>query len=464
MKKWLAPKNLLVACAWIAGMNAVFYGLHYLSVLVPAGTVKTRTAEAFRAQNLVPENYPKIRHGLSSNYALIGLDQFTDGLVIQMSLYRHPSALRAAFLPKIAMPADSTRHGTIRNNAGEVADEIARNGNPCETVRRMVVGGEPASESPSYYYHRYWWGQKVVLSLLLPFFDYFQINNLLKVLTYFVFMAIACYIALVEPRRFLIFFPIAVMGTLFSGIIYYGGLTDSTTFLASLFFLAALLIVQHRTQEPHRLVPLFVILGSLAAFIYSMRGGLMLFCSIAFLILFFITFQNHRPADRFINSCACLAFFFAAFFASFAVRQAVSALWLDWNTVFGDFVIQLKYRIGTGGRDYDGSLFRLIGREFDNYLYAAYNSKWLSDVLVGGGLLAWIVSAGLAVVVAVRRKSMSVLFEWLAVCAAAAIVFARIALLRNHSYVHAWFIGRYMFLPLSFGWTGLIVLLRKWRL
>jgi hypothetical protein len=467
MKNWITLKNMLWTAVWIVAMNALFYGLHFLSVLMPVRTIQTRTAEAFKARNLVPENYPKLKYGLASNYALIGLDQFTDGLVIQMSLYRHPSALRAAFLPKIAMPegsANPAESGTARGNVQGIMGRGIQNDFPCETVRRLVVDGARVGESESYYYHRYWWGQKVVLSLLLPFFDYFQINNLLKVLTYFAFLAIACWIALFEPRRFWIFFPVLSMGMLFSGTIYYGGLTDSTSFLTSLVLLLALLFFQHRSRAPERLAPFFVVLGSLAAFIYSMRGGLMLFCSVAFLVLFFITFERKKHVDRFIGSFACLAFFFAGFLASFAVKQAVSALWLDWKTVFGDFLFQLKYRIGTGGRDYDPSLVRLFGRVFFNYVYATYNSRALADILTGGGMLAWCVSAGLAVAVTFRRKSHSVPVEWLAVCAAAAIVFARIALFKNHSYVHAWFIGRYMFLPLAFGWTAMILMLRKWRI
>jgi len=446
----ISLKTAALSLVWIFLMNAVFYGMHYLSILVPADLVKTRTREAFQSQNLVPENYPKLKYGLSSNYALIGLDQFTDGLVIQMAMYRHPSKIRAAFLPKMAMP--------------DVQDTtLLKNQFPCETARFIATGQAAVSESKSYYYHRYWWGQKVVLLLMLTVFDYFQINNLLKALIYFSFAVLGFLILLYDPKWFWPLFPILLSGALFSGTIYYGGLTDSTTFLSSQLFLIAFLAFQHRMRDERRLAPLFTVLGCMAAFMYSMRGGLMLFCSVAFLVLYFITFGNRKPVDRYVGAFLCLTFFFAGFFGSFVIRQAVSALLLDWKSVLHDFLFQLKFRIGAGRSDFDKSIIPLFKREFFNYVYATYNSRWLSDLLIGSGILAWTAAAGLFGFLAFRKREVKIAFDFAAVCFAVLIVFARIVIMRNHSYVHAWFIGRYMFLPLSFGWTALILAFKKWK-
>ena len=42
-----------------------------------------------------------------------------------------------------------------------------------------------------------------------------------------------------------------------------------------------------------------------------------------------------------------------------------------------------------------------------------------------------------------------------------AIIFARLFLTQNHVVIHAFFIGRYMFIPLAMGWAMLIVSLYK---
>jgi hypothetical protein len=165
--------------------------------------------------------------------------------------------------------------------------------------------------------------------------------------------------------------------------------------------------------------------------------------------------------ERYKGILFCFFAFLVGFAGSHAFRLLVSTLWMDPRSVFGDFLHQLKFRIGASFPGTDARPFQLVKRELFNFVYATYNSRGLSTFLIATAASAWVTAVASAVFRFLKRNDRTVLLNVAAVGMAAVVVAVRILVFRNHSAVHAWFIGRYMFIPLSLGWTALILALRK---
>ena len=441
MKKLISFKYLLAIIFVIIVINLIFFTLHFFSLLIPAEIIKARILVGFRNENLVPENYPGEKFGWSANYTQIGLDQFTDCSLILMTLYRGESKIKNAIAPKRETPLSGTY---------------------CENLRSLAEGHANINDDGSYTL-RYWVGSKVILSFLLQYLGFFEINNLIKILSYFSYFLIGHLIYSRKKQLFLPMFPIIVFGVFFSGINYHGGVAISLPYLVALWVIITLLLF-HRFAKYETLYPFFfIITGSVSAFFYTMSGAPMLSLSMIFIVLYFIVLSQHKEFEKYQWISLYFAFFFIGFFSSIILKQLVSLLVFDWDMVMGSFLYHLKMRLQLP--EYQGqtiSAIEILNRVFGEFVLATYGTEFLRGIIINLSLFAWGGAIILGMIHFYRKGCLSVSWDLFALIIASLIVLARFVIFSGHTYIHGFFVSRFTFLPLAFGLTAFLIVLRHY--
>lgn len=433
--------NIMAIGLSIVLVNLLFFLLHYFSLLVPVELIKSRVVQGFKAQNLVEEDYPRTRFGWSANYTQIGLDQYTECAFILTAMYRGETRWKTAIAPKVAMP-----HAPSKTY--------------CESARILAEGHSTIDENKSFYVLRYWRGGKVFLSFLLQYFNFFQINNLIKTLNYFSYFLIGFLLFSVKRTLFVPFFPVIALGVFFSGINYHGGISNSLPYLFALWSVIGLLYL-HKIRKPKLHPVFFVISGSVASFVYSMTGALMLSVSLLFLILYFVVLSDRTEWERYKWIGLYLGLFFLGFFSSILIKQLVSLTIFSWEAVIGNFVEHLLIRMETHHSQVGYvSATAIIQRQFGEFVLATYDSYWLRDLLIYLGVMMWGAAISLAGWHYYNKRCITITHEVLALLIASFLVLIRFVLFRNHSLIHGPIVSRYAFLPLAFGWVACLLSVR----
>ena len=199
----LWPRRAARVLSIVLVMNALFALLHYVGTGVPAEFAEQRVARAFKHQNLVPEHYPSLRYGLTSNYTLVGIDLYTDCFISLMLLTVGGPSWQDALNPRVA--ASQPRHG-----------------NYCQRLQHLVRGDAGLDLDRSKPKPRLWHGAKAVLAMGLVPFNYFQLNNLLKLCSYFAYAVLALLIYHRHREAFVLALPLLLLGFFSSGVVYHG--------------------------------------------------------------------------------------------------------------------------------------------------------------------------------------------------------------------------------------------------
>lgn len=423
----------------------IFFLLHYVSVLTtPTTLIHQKILKAFQDENLAVDKYPHAAHGATSIHTLKGLDQYSECVLILLSLYQGASDFETAVIPKVALT--------------DLVDKT-----PCEHAQ-LIASGVPISEDASYYYLRYWYGAKVVLAILLKYLNFFQINNLLKAFAYFSY-ALLGILLLQLNKKYLFFLPIIFFGTLFSGINYIGGVLISMPYLTSLFLINGLLLLKlFSKQEPH-FIYFFTISGHIFAFFFDMTGALMLSISMFFLILYFIMLKHKSEFEKYRTIVIYISIFLFGVISSLFLKALVSFLLLGWKETIGKLLSMSLYHLETskvhGDVIYGSVLLEILNRQLGGYSWATYGSSELAKLLQVTSLFALGSALLVNVYLFYKKKDLEAFYSFGAIVLASLIVFARYFIFRSHSGGHLIFISRYLFLPLSFGWVALIISMKQ---
>jgi hypothetical protein len=430
-------RSLWLAILVFTLVNFTFVALNYVADTVPPEWVKHRIVQAIKRHNVTTDRYPLFRYGLPSIYSLIGIDQITDCMTYLHALHRDPDPIKNAIVP------------------GYVDIKGRDHTNLCAVVKRIAFGEAPEETLVVKRKIRLWHGAKTALLLALPKLNFFQINVLLKQVSYVAYCLLAFVLFYRSKKTGLMFAPIALAGIFASGVTVLGGITHALPYLTAL--ITGIGLVSIRPGIGGRASYLWsTAMGSVLAFFYQVDGSVILGVGLVVLCAYFHTFAHSIPRTRWLHTTLLPAVFVSSVFFSLVFKQLIGFIYFDPDWVWDSFIAEIGYRMQGEHQGRSISPLTALQTQFKSYYFAVLNWHDAADFLKFTGTWGWLLAALLAVWLALRDRRAAPLSDLLAFGIIGAVAVARYLLMANHSQIHTLFVSRYLFLTLSVAWSACI--------
>lgn len=425
--------------------TCAFIGLHHMANQVPQKFIAEKLARDFHFHNLSVHNYPFAHHGAHSILSNVGQNQFTECAVLLSVLSTQSNSIQDAVLPRTAVRKSSQACDVLKN-----------------TVGILQTGGEFASRPLR---SQYWWGARPVYSFALRYFSVYQTRELIRNATALAYAALAVALLFVSPALFWLSSPLLIFGTMFSGITYYSEVILGVPYLWAIVaatIIAALHAAKARTQIIHLTV---FCSGMVSSYLWLLDGHTMLLVTWLMIIGYFAQAQRARPVEAGLSMLKHVLSYCAGFIAAYFSGQLIKMSYLGFGRVWHTFTDAAATRVSdVGPADAQLDLSIVIERVWGiGYWWTGlFRHELLWQLVLWSSALA--ACAGIIIATIRSLKGNRYLIAALLVCALVALsVLARLYILQNHAVIHAFFIGRYMFIPLAMGWAMLVISLSGLR-
>jgi len=430
----------LLAVMLAALLNIVFVGVHYgADRIVPVETVKQRVRTAIASDNIVPMEYPWKTVGYASPLNTIGLNHRADCIMSLMAMHRDANPVLNAVNP-----------GYLRT---------AREDQLCDVVKALAdnnTSGIPLQKRSNYFF---WHGAKPVTQLLLTKFDYYQIYQLIRQLSY---LGWALLLAMILLRSFyagVAFFPVAGLAILGSGLPYNGGIVFALPYLSALVLTLGYLLVQSR--NPERLVPeifYMVVAGSVQAFFMQLDGSIILLSALLIFAIYFLDRAGRSAGSRLGRLLGLMLVFYLSFVASLLIKQGFAGVFVGFEPVWTGLLTRLSALFSTSGAN-PATLFTLIGQ----YAFSIMGHHGLARYVQYAGLIAWLAAGVLALIFSLARRHGRPMVDMLVFGVIGLVALARLVLVQAGSPEAALFVSRYWFVVIAFGMSAAVWLVATYR-
>jgi hypothetical protein len=390
-------------------------------------------------------NYPFAHHGAHSILSNVGQNQFTECAVLLSALSTQSKSLRDAVLPRTAVRKSSQACDVLKNTVG-----ILQTGGEFET--------RPLRS-------QYWWGARPVYSFALRYFSVYQTRELIRNTTALAYTALAIALLFVSPTLFWLSSPLLIFGTMFSGITYYSEVILGVPYLWAI-IAATIIAALHAAKTRKQIIHLAVFCsGMVSSYLWLLDGHTMLLVAWLMIIGYFTHTQRTRPVDAGLSMIKHILSYSAGFVAAYFSGQLIKAYYLGFGHVWKTFTGAVATRVSdVGPADAQLDLSIVIERVWGiGYWWTGlFRHELLWQVVLWSSALAACV--GIVIAALRRLRGSRNLLAALLLCALVALsVLARLYFLQNHAVIHAFFIGRYMFIPLAMGWAMLVISLSGLR-
>lgn len=423
--------------------NAAFLGFGLGAAMVPRAPLIARVQEAFASGDLIEEDWP----GLQTRH---GFDQYNDCSILQMISNRDDNLLAHAVGPLI-----------YNKNSGET--------DKCATLRRIVNEG-PQVAPLVFRYTRYWHGYNPVAAALLQLFD---VGDARKALTLGLYGALLLLVAAAGTRHrglFALAASIAVTGSLFWAIPYFGPcFTHAPGDIFVVLGLACLFRWRDRLSNPDTLVPFCAVYGAGVVYLEFLTGQLPTAAGLLFATTYLIARARPEPENQPRHAwrfalAGLLAFAFGAVL-TVAIKQVLAVVIVG-PEALGSFLEYLgRYVNPSPGASLShfretwaspqDSLLRSTLKSFYVVLKEGanltYGSRPGAALLYAAAGLAWVAAGYLAF----RRSVQSARSDFLAFAAGASIIVLWTWTFQTHTTIHKFWMVRMLLVPLSLAWGGL---------
>ncbi|MGZ3697156.1 MAG: hypothetical protein ACXVCH_03595 [Bdellovibrionota bacterium] len=389
--------------------QGIFIGLHFLRLAIPVDFLRHRITDGFREGALTDEHYP----GLNVR---VGFDQLSDCAILHMNL------LRPASVVENALGADFL---------------MGMEGAPCVQLRELAASGY-APGRPYMHYSRYWHGPQVLSSFLLVPFSVSQVRRLIQAFGIALLLAIGYMMLRTSVPKVLLALPL--FGLFYSGWLYYGqSFTHAPAFLSAYLLLG--IGWRWRRLESQNSWRLFLIVsGCVQAFLDQMSGGVPL-GMVMLCIAFFLRHRRIGGRDFLeIGGLYCSSVLMSILFKQILARQIVDP------DAFGGFVTELAFRVN-GGVYAHWSLFHRLQ---DNFGLAANGFGPFGVISTRICVIVLLAELLILPLLAYRKRLSAQTFQLASLSFFVLLVeWAWFATFRNHTAIHAFFMCRILFVPMS---------------
>lgn len=414
--------------ALLVVLNCGFLGLRLAQTFIPKQAIIEEVRRGVRLGTLSWDDYP-------SNY-LIGFDQWTDCLALELASVGADTRLTEALAPEVLSPT---------NAAGR-----------CPALVGFVYGGFRPSEP--YTYTRFWHGYSTVLAYALQVMPLQAYRGLLSMLCYGAVAFAACAAALAGARILRMLLPLLVAGFAFTGLPQFGPLVSHSPAFIAMWTLAGVLLLMRQRLSSLGVLGMALLFGALEAFLDAMilcplsAGLAVIFANAAYLE------RLDRAPFRQIalfNGAVVLAWGLG-FAGTYIFKLAATMAVLGFDPVITPFIDQLMLRMGPASEG--ASTF--FGRLYDNLWRIGYGDHDRGDDQAGiaAGLLVTVMAVGWASAIARfvgswRRGApgfrLGGAFGFLL---ASAMLLGWCVVFREHTARHAFFVVRTTILWIAGGW------------
>lgn len=426
----------------LLALNAGLYFIKFLAHQVPPERIQARVLRAYASGDLKNADWPLLDSALGS-------DQFSDCAFLASLMTRSPSALQDITgnpFPKSVFAQD--RKITL----GQMLNRFANGDVP---IRSDVM-----------FLPRYWEMQDALAALLLYAFDLPYVRLILKAATYLAIAFLGFSAISASRRTFLYLLPVIIYAFFFSGVPFLGqSIVHAPGFILSFLTAAALLTAGPRWATYRRAMPVLFLAGNLGEAFDQLSGGMLLSACLAFWILASVG-REHFPSGGpwyrpFVFALTGVGAYGAGAVTALVAHQFVFMMVAKDSQTLHSLTGALDYRMTGGGIQWSDVANALVNRG----CYAlTYGSTELAMGLIYFSSALWLV-AGFLFAVSLSRRFIDRLadfrFGFLASLGSALGVFVWYAIFRSHTAMHAWFMGRYLFVPLAFAWIPFLYLIPR---
>lgn len=431
-----AGRYAAVAVVFLAG----FYGLIWAAHLVPEKQSAAFVKQAFDAGVLHTRN----DYGwYSSLRGLAGRDRFSDCRSLLL-VVRPP----AADLDQVLAPL--RWHERVKGKGKTTR---------CGWLRRAAKGEEGTTAALKV---RYWHGSMAITAAWMHIsseLSLMQIMETTKAAAYFAWGLLALLAFAHSRRLFAVLAPVVVAGIFASGISYGGSFSHGFPYVFAILALAGLVRLLTAGASPSRIRLYFFAVGMVSAFLYLLDGHQILLVPLSLVILYFAR-EDAGLRGWAALAAGCLALFALGFGLSYLVNLGAKVAILGWHLV-PDFFEQLAGRMKGAAYGEARTVMETIGRLFDpGYVRMGFlGHPGFFQTFLSVSLIAALAGVGIAGYRCWRTGRAAPAAGVVVIAVAAALVFVRVGILPNHSWIHYQFIGRYMFVPLA---LAISVLVAAW--
>lgn len=420
--------------------TGLFVAAHYVANQVPQDFLAKRLSRDFRYHNLSRHNYPFSAHGSHSVLSNIGQNQYTECAVLLSVLSTPSDRLEDAVLPR-----------TIKVPVVTACELLEK------TVGSLETGGVKAETRPLR--TRYWWGARPVYSYMLRFFSVYQIREMIRNVTSLAYTGLAVALLFISPPVFWMLLPLVIFGTLFSGISYYSEVPLGVPYLWAVIASALIAGLHAMNCSASRIYLAVFIVGMVSSFLWLLDGHLILLIAWLILISYFSSLRYASPANSLLSAIKYTATFSGGFLSAYFSGQVLKSLFTGFGPVIKSVAAGISYRTSNtspGRTELDLSI--VLDKVWDIGLwwtgFLRHELMW--DVIVRSSVLAAITGIVICIVKGIRGNR-RILVSLIICILVVLTILARLFFLQNHSVIHAFFIGRYMFIALAMGWVVLLV-------
>ena len=440
-RSFVSRRVMLLYPLAIVVFTALFIGLHYMANQVPSNFVAQKLGSDFRNYNLTTHNYPFSAFGSQTVLSNIGQNQYTECAVLLSVLASGDTSLRNAVLPRTLVNSDKQLCALLKRST-----KTAELGGVLET--------RPLRS-------RYWWGARSVYSGMLRHFSVYQSRELIRNATALAYVALAVALMSISPGVFWLSSPLLIFGTLFSGATYYSEVVLGVPYLWAI-LAAAVIAALHaaRIREPGIHLAIFCV-GMVSAYLWLLDGHLILLISWLMMIGYFSSVRLNTPLAAVAVMIRHLFAFSAGFVMSAISGQLVKAAYLGIDSIWKPLTTAMALRVSEVGPDEVDLNVSIVFEKVWGVGYwwtGLFRNEFLWQLLLWGSLLAALTGFVIGLYRGLKGER-RILYAMLVCGLIVLSVLARLFLLQNHSVIHAFFIGRYMFIPLAMAWVILLVAL-----
>ncbi len=420
-------------------LNIVFVGVHYgADRLVPVETVKQRVRAAVASDNIVPMEYPWKTVGFASPLNAIGLNHRADCIMSLMAMYRAANPVLNAVNP-----------GYLRT---VVDDQL------CDVVKALADDNTSGIALQKRSHHYFWHGAKPVTQLLLTKFDYYQIYQLIRQLSYLGWALLLSAAVARSLYAGLAFTPLAGLAIVGSGLPYNGGIVFALPYLSALVLALTYVLVQSR--KPGRNLPevfYMVVAGSVQAFFFQLDGSMILLSALLIFAIYFMDRAGRSATGRARRLPGLMLVFYLSFVASLLLKQGFAGVFIGFEPAWTGWQARLSALFSDGANP--ANLMTLINQ----YALSIMGHGGLARQVQYAGLAAWLAAAVFAVLFSLVRRSARPVADLLVFGLIGLLTLARFALLQAPSPEMALFASRYWFVLIASGMSALVWLVASYR-
>lgn len=442
MRKFLHPALFVITS--VLALHLLFLGMQYLATYLPKDPIRDKVRTAF-AQDVLPvTNYVYDRHGLKVDY-------WTECQLLQMVVIPGTSRLDETITSPLA--------GSLRSKH-------------CRVLKKIV--NQPDANTGHWYKHRYTFAIKSALQLLLQRFQLSEVQNIFMAACYlsviFFGIAAACYPG---SSAHYVVMPMVICALLFSGISSFGRtISFSGGFIYS--FISAGIFSLYIARSNRSYLEGFkagVLIGA-GFWLVGWMHALIASVSIATLAAYIgcRSFSaEHPPFAAIRYSLSTFSGWIIGFISSVILRQIIAGIHFGFSGVFSDFTERVALRFGWRLGFNEGHADELTPLLAINKVYASrgtisFGVEALADALIISAVLAAIVAPGLFVLFKRRlqlQRDRIFTQDILASMFLFSLVASWYILTPNHTYLHAKWTSRFLFIAIAALWLPLFGLLPR---